>query len=143
MEKKKNRPPKLEIMTLGFFARYFNFPVKSLAWGIVEVSPSIGTDYIKCAVLVKNKPLYIDIVNAKIRAGFSSRIKLFFCETEDTDEEFVFISKVHNGRFIINKESIQACYADRVYSFATDWHLLGGFADLGAPRIHDANVLPD
>jgi hypothetical protein len=131
-KKTKTKPvaPTVNIMSLEFFAQHFNFLVEDLQWGIAEVIKDGEIMYVNCAVLVKEKSLYIAISEGKIRPCVNCCIvsfNLIPCEVHEEDNKFIFASKGY--RISIRRESIHEFYADRVYSSDTNTYLLGAFAD--------------
>ena len=121
----------LDIMTLGFFARHFNFPLKDLQWGIVEIKTKDALEVV-CAVLMKSNPLlYIDIADCKIRPCVNTSNVSFVlnpCEIQEEPNKLVFFfEEIAIG---LDKEKIAGLYADKVYSADTIKYLLGGFWDL-------------
>ena len=127
--KKKNHAPALEIMSLEFFACHFNFPQDILQWGILEKKMENEEAEVSCVVLVKDKLLYIDIADCKIRPCVNTGEVSFNripCEVMEFDNKFAFSSE--ECTVGIKKETVAEAYADKVYSEVTDKYLLGWFA---------------
>ena len=143
MKDQVKKAPVVDIMTLDFFAKHFNFPVESLRWGVVRFfhdtydknGKVIGSEH-KCthlAVLVRGRQLYIDILDCLIRPCLESNICTYDCNVKFVDDKYVFYDG--ENAIAVGAETIRRCYSQRVFSVETDKYLLGAFSRLAQESV--------
>ena len=127
--KKRKEVPEVNFMSLKFFARHFNFPIKALQWGIVKWTIKEASEAV-CAVLVKGGLLYIDILENKIRQSIciNTTLELIPCELLELDNMYIFHSE--GCSLSLEKEIVTEFYADKFFSKATEKYMLGAYAEL-------------
>ena len=66
MKKKKKAVKAMNVMTLSFFANRFGLLKSQLSWGVVVSENEDAQITITAAVLIKDKSLFIDILNDRL-----------------------------------------------------------------------------
>lgn len=117
-------------MSLQFFASRFNIPIESLSWGIVENSV--------CAVLIKDKLLYIDIFEDALVPRVSAECKARLCTLIEEEDSVIFANK--EDRIRAKKSIIEVFYSNKVYSEDTDTYLLGAFANIDPSEVQKWHI---
>ncbi|MDR2773205.1 MAG: hypothetical protein LBC19_00430 [Tannerella sp.] len=120
----------LEVMSLKIFSNRFGIQQDNLSWGIVKITrgeKEPRTTYL-CAVLVKEVPIFINIVKDVMEQGVNKigeRFEFIPCTLNETEEDWLF--EANNLRLELNKKNMAEFYAYRIFSADTRVYLGGSF----------------